>query len=181
MTDRILQAIRDHIAEHGWPPSIEEIAERVDRSRAEVHRYLGQLEDQGRIERGPHPRQIRVVEAARRRGAHPYIAREPDAEIRFLGAEGDDDPWVAAVMARLAMGESLYGSEWAWRRPIELVREAREEALDIGAWAVLAWQALGTRRHLLLRRALAAARDRGRSAYFVLEDAETLLAEGLDR
>lgn len=63
MTDRVLQAIRDHLAEHGWPPSIAEIGERVGlRSKSSVHLYLERLEADGLNVRGPHPRQIKVVE-----------------------------------------------------------------------------------------------------------------------
>lgn len=62
MTDCVLRAIRDHIAEFGWPPSITEIGERVGlRSKATVSHHLEKLEVNGRIVRGPHPRQIKVV------------------------------------------------------------------------------------------------------------------------
>lgn len=63
MTETVLQAIRDHLAEHGWPPSITEIGQRVGlRSPATVHAHLRELERTGSIVRGPLPRQIRVVE-----------------------------------------------------------------------------------------------------------------------
>lgn len=66
MTDRVLQAIRDHLAEHGWPPSIAEIGDRVGlRSKSTVHHYLAVLERRGDIERGPHARQLRIVDAGR--------------------------------------------------------------------------------------------------------------------
>lgn len=60
--DRVLQAIRDHIAEVGWPPSVAEIGGRAGLlSKSSVHHHLVTLEREGRIERGPCPRQIRVV------------------------------------------------------------------------------------------------------------------------
>jgi repressor LexA len=67
MTARVLEAIHDHLAEHGWPPSLREIGERVGlRSVATVTHHLANLERDGRIVRGSHPRQLRVVERGAR-------------------------------------------------------------------------------------------------------------------
>jgi repressor LexA len=66
VTDRVFQAICDHLAEHGWPPSLTEIGDRVGlRSSASVSYHLEKLEIDGLIVRGAHPRQLRVVDLER--------------------------------------------------------------------------------------------------------------------
>lgn len=58
----VLRCIARHRAEHGWAPSVREIGEAVGlRSTQTVHRHLKELERLGFIERGKHPRQIRLV------------------------------------------------------------------------------------------------------------------------
>lgn len=44
------------------------------------------------------------------------------------------------VRARLTMGQELYGNAWAGRPLVDMIREIREEAWDVGAWASLAAQ-----------------------------------------
>jgi len=46
------------------------------------------------------------------------------------------------VGRRLAVGEELYGDRWAVLGIPKLIDELSEEALDLGAWGVLALQAL---------------------------------------
>jgi SOS-response transcriptional repressor LexA len=58
----VLRAIVAYKAKHDWAPSIAEIADAVGlSSTGNVHRHLKELERLGFIERGKHPRQIRLV------------------------------------------------------------------------------------------------------------------------
>jgi hypothetical protein len=50
--------------------------------------------------------------------------------------------WTAAATFRLEVGAAEYGDTWHERGALALVREAMEEAADLGGWAVLADQAL---------------------------------------
>lgn len=70
MTQRVLSAIQDHQAEHGYPPSIRELASACTVSLNTMYRLLLKLEQHGRIEMTPgQARTIRVVDttAAQRR------------------------------------------------------------------------------------------------------------------
>lgn len=60
----VLDVIRAHLKEHGWPPTVREIGTQIDRSVECVHKSLERLQDDGRIVRGPRngPRMIRIVE-----------------------------------------------------------------------------------------------------------------------
>lgn len=60
----ILRCIARHQAEHGWSPSVRELAREVGRSTSTVHQHLVGLQRQGFIQRGIGPRQIRLVETA---------------------------------------------------------------------------------------------------------------------
>jgi repressor LexA len=60
---RILGAVKAHIAQKGYPPSIGELGKMVGRARATVAYHLHQLELMRRIERDPRvTRGIRVLE-----------------------------------------------------------------------------------------------------------------------
>jgi hypothetical protein len=50
--------------------------------------------------------------------------------------------FVRAVSDRLAIGDGLYGDDWALTPFDRLLAELIEEALDLAAWAVLADQRL---------------------------------------
>lgn len=71
-------------------------------------------------------------------------ARDEAYEYRWLvKAERMVDAgagWVRRVLDRLNLGDDLYGDQWAGRPVDDLIQEIREEAEDIGAWAVLAAQ-----------------------------------------
>jgi hypothetical protein len=45
-----------------------------------------------------------------------------------------------AVTRRLRAGQELYGDKWAHMSVSRLLREIREEGLDLGAWSALAGQ-----------------------------------------
>lgn len=49
----VLAFIRRYVAEHGWPPSLEEIAEGAGlRSKASAHEHVQALVAEGRLRRG---------------------------------------------------------------------------------------------------------------------------------
>ncbi len=53
--------ICDYIEEHGWAPSQREISQHIEGSLQTVNADIRRLQQQGLIEVGPFPRQIRVV------------------------------------------------------------------------------------------------------------------------
>jgi DNA-binding transcriptional regulator YhcF (GntR family) len=57
----VLDAIRDHTLEHGWAPSQRDIAETTGLMTSRVNFVLRALREEGIIETGPHPRQIRII------------------------------------------------------------------------------------------------------------------------
>ena len=60
--EEVLGVIKGYIREHGWPPAIRDIRDILEIGSASgVLRHLNALEAKGRIERGKHPRQIRVI------------------------------------------------------------------------------------------------------------------------
>lgn len=61
-----------------------------------------------------------------------------DRAERSAGASG----FAAHARRRLEMGERCYGDRWATVGLPVLLRELAEEAADLGAWSVLAAQAL---------------------------------------
>lgn len=50
---RVLDAIRDHIASHGYPPTLREIGAVAGRSTSTVGYQVGRLEALGRVRRDP--------------------------------------------------------------------------------------------------------------------------------
>ncbi len=60
--DAILRYIADYTIEHGWPPTVREIGAAFGwKSSSTTHHHLTQLVKEGRLYRGPNPRQLRVV------------------------------------------------------------------------------------------------------------------------
>lgn len=57
------KAIRDHCAEHAWPPSQRELAKATGIRLDRVNEILHMMETDGLIQLGPGPRQIRIVGA----------------------------------------------------------------------------------------------------------------------
>ncbi len=62
---RILDIIRDHVAEHGYAPTLREIAEQAGyRARSQVHGYVSSLIEQGHLVREPRARRgLRLADA----------------------------------------------------------------------------------------------------------------------
>ncbi len=87
------------------------------------------------------------------------------------------------ALMRLAAGERAYGDRWAARTVDELLGELTEEAADLGAWGVLALQALsakdaaGGRRSRRVAEQLEAAITCGAEAHSLLIQARRALAE----
>lgn len=87
------------------------------------------------------------------------------------------------ALMRLDAGEQTYGDSWAERMVDELLGELTEEAADLGAWGVLALQALwasatDTRRAHRITEQLEAAIASGAGAHSLLIQARRLLAGG---
>lgn len=58
----IVDYLRSYIAENGWAPTYQEIADAVDlKSKSDVGRYLRSLEDKGIIRKGDGPRMIALI------------------------------------------------------------------------------------------------------------------------
>jgi repressor LexA len=56
-----LDFIERHIAEHGWPPTVREVAEALEVTVTTAHSHLRGLVAEGRIVTGGGPRMIRVT------------------------------------------------------------------------------------------------------------------------
>ena len=57
----ILDYIREYLAENGWAPAYQEIADAVDlKSKSDVGRYLVRLEEKGLIKKGNGSRMIAI-------------------------------------------------------------------------------------------------------------------------
>lgn len=66
---RVLLAIEDYMAEHGWSPSVRELCKATGlSSTSTVHMHLTALERDGYIERTPN-RYVRAIRRTERRAA----------------------------------------------------------------------------------------------------------------
>ncbi len=102
---RILDAIREYSAEHGYPPSVREIGERVGLSSSStVQSHLKSLERQGLLWRDPTKPRALV--------AHDYV---PPASRRATAAAGPEQaqPEIATipVVGRVAAGVPITAAE----------------------------------------------------------------------
>jgi hypothetical protein len=69
--------------------------------------------------------------------------RDRDYEQRFLVDAGrGHEPFAMQATARLAAGDETFGDSWGWIGIRRHLDELLEEAADLGAWSVLASQAL---------------------------------------
>lgn len=98
------------------------------------------------------------------------MKRDPQIEHEFLvNAAREDGDFVVQVAERLEIGQRLYGDEWQERKPVELVGEALEEAVDLAAWSALVLQrinmASGNPKHDRLVAALSEATYHASRAY----------------
>lgn len=93
---RILDFIREHVREHGYPPSVREIGAAVDlRSSSTVHGHLARLEAKGYLRHDPtKPRTLELLQGATAR-------RPPMAE----GAR------LVPVLGRVAAGTPILAVE----------------------------------------------------------------------
>jgi hypothetical protein len=105
-----------------------------------------------------------------------HADRDRGREREFLAkAVGEDrSAFVVEAQARLTAGEQLYGDRWARVGIRRLLEELVEEAVDLGAWAALAEQAVDLEPRLSdvqaaqVRGVLALAARRGAQAHDVL-------------
>jgi repressor LexA len=58
----VLNAIKEHVADHGWAPSMRKLGELVGIDANGVRGHLIALERKGYIERGDGAKEIRVIE-----------------------------------------------------------------------------------------------------------------------
>lgn len=72
------------------------------------------------------------------------LNRDVSREWRFLdqASYGTRSGFAKAAAARLVQGEQSFGDRWKTLTLEQFARELEEEAADLGAWAVLAVQAL---------------------------------------
>lgn len=105
-------------------------------------------------------------------------ARDHHRERRFLAeAARGQRAFVDQCESRLEAGEEQFGSSWAWIGIRKHLVELLEEAADLGAWAVLADQALDRSHELSalhrdqIRAALADTAHRGAQAHAAVDRA----------
>lgn len=85
--DRIFAYISDHIAEVGYPPTVREIcAELGIRSTSTVHRYLKELEAEGRITMGENQNRAITVN---------HFSEAPEGTVPVLGRVAAGSPILA--------------------------------------------------------------------------------------
>ena len=120
-------------------------------------------------------------------GAAQVSRRDPDRERAFLAeAARGHQPFVDHALARLDAGDELYGDSWVWIGMRRHLAELLEEAADLGAWAVLAHQALDHEPRLSavdrqrVAGAVAAAARHGARAHAALTAAVTALGTTAD-
>jgi len=92
---RILQFIRQHVREHGYPPSVREIGRAVElRSSSTVHAHLARLEAKGYIRHDPaKPRAIEVLRGVDGRPVRRSAGRA--REVPILGRVAAGRPVLA--------------------------------------------------------------------------------------
>ena len=94
--DRIFAYISDHIAEVGYPPTVREIcAELGIRSTSTVHRYLKELEAEGRITMGENQNRAITVN---------HFSEAPEGTVPVLGRVAAGSPILAEEEVR---GDSM--------------------------------------------------------------------------
>ena len=115
---KIIDFIREHVRQHGYPPSVREIGDAVSlRSSSTVHGHLNRLEARGYLRRDPtKPRTIELL-------ANPSATGAPERER--LGAPAADARRVP-VVGRVAAGAPILAVEDAqdtFPLPVEWVHD----------------------------------------------------------
>jgi hypothetical protein len=110
--------------------------------------------------------------------------RDRAGELRFLGRCLDGEPswrFVCHVIRRLEDGEREHGDRWRSMSVERFLVELKEEAADLGGWALLANQRLadlGPDERASTRVALVTAIRHGAAAHAALDEAASRLGGG---
>ncbi|HEX7380690.1 MAG TPA: transcriptional repressor LexA [Nevskiaceae bacterium] len=121
---RILGLVRDHIAAHGYPPSLRELAAASGITFAAVRKHLLRLAEQGLIELPAHTaRGIRLVDPPERRGDRRTLS------LPLIGRVAAGAPILAEanVERSVAVDRGLFRP-----RPDYLLRVVGESMIDAG-------------------------------------------------
>ncbi|HEU0198237.1 MAG TPA: transcriptional repressor LexA [Nevskiaceae bacterium] len=121
---RILDLVRTHLAQHGYPPSLRELASAADITFAAVRKHLQKLEQEGLIELPRHTaRGIRLT-GDTRTDAHNGLLALP-----LVGKVAAGAPMLveAHIERRVAVDPSLFHP-----RPDYLLRVEGESMIDAG-------------------------------------------------
>ena len=128
-----MEYIRQHVREHGYPPSVREIGQAVDlRSSSTVHGHLARLEAKGFLRRDPSkPRAIEVLREPGHRGRRT-TAQTTNARVRevpLLGRVAAGQPILAVEDA-----ESTFPLPRAWVHddPAFMLRVDGESMVEAG-------------------------------------------------
>jgi repressor LexA len=125
---RILEFIRRHVREHGYPPSVREIGQAVDlRSSSTVHGHLARLEAKGYIRHNPSkPRTIELLrDTPGRRRAHVPQVRE----VPVLGRVAAGQPILAVEQAEATFP---LPADWVRTDEVFMLTVDGESMIDAG-------------------------------------------------
>jgi len=125
---RILEVIRDFTAEHGYPPSVREIGERVGLSSSStVQSHLKTLEKRGLIHRDPtKPRALTASES----GKAPRTAPAVQHEYGVLPIVGKVAAGVPITAAENIEGELVVPLELVRKRDAFMLRVQGDSMVD---------------------------------------------------
>jgi repressor LexA len=124
--ERILEVIRDFTEEHGYPPSVREIGERVGLSSSStVQSHLKSLEKRGLIHRDPTKPRALIAKGS---AAAPRVATAPEAAVLpIVGKVAAGTPITATENLD---GELVVPVELARRPGSFVLRVAGESMID---------------------------------------------------
>jgi repressor LexA len=136
LTDKqraVLDVIRDHTADHGYPPTVREIGTALGlTSSSTVHSHLAALERAGELVRDPSkPRALKLANAPGQRRGSPSRAREAVATGGVDAADGSVSlPLVGSVAAGAPILAEEHVEGWL-RVPGQLTRSGESFLLKI--------------------------------------------------